>query len=488
MRPATDERRWLAGLTLLTVCSWGRWLATGSPKVDENYPSELAGTVLFIALLLGWGLLVLGWRGMLLRPPASPRRLAFTGLLVASAMLPMLSNDVFSVLAYGSVAARGHDVYTTTAWLAQSPWQSWIGERWGDKVCVYGPPTLLATMPAAMVGPNPWLALLLLRLVWIPPVALVMQLSFRWLPDRPKFHAMVWLNPLFVLEGPGQLHADLLGLTALVAALVLQLRGRVGAAWGSYGLAAVSKYSFLPAGLWGWLAGSGSTAQRLLRLPALAGIVALTGAVLYAPFWHGFATLTEPLRTLATMNPGGSIVEVAGHLVRIVRGGGVPPADLPVTQVLALDRAQNGATWAAVSLLLRLVTLAIAARVLWALLRKPRDPEAIALGTGVLLVAMVTLASHRFECWYLMVALPFFGLGTTPAWQRWWLAAVALSVAPTFIHVLPRSAALLAPWGALSTGAMVIMFLWSFRARYFAFDAPPAATAPAAPSPPPAGS
>src|ERR1700677_3927103 len=46
----------------------GRWAATGSLKVDESYPSSLAGTLLLGALAGGYGLLVLGWKGLLERP------------------------------------------------------------------------------------------------------------------------------------------------------------------------------------------------------------------------------------------------------------------------------------------------------------------------------------------------------------------------------------------------------------------------------------
>src|ERR1700722_315070 len=139
-----DERLWLLGILVLTACSWARWLATGSAKVDENYPSEGAGSLLFVGGVLGWGLLLFSWRGLLSRPVANPRRLAFTGLAVATLMLPLLSNDLFSLLTYGSLAARGRDVYTTAASLPESVWYSWVGQRWNDKVCVYGPTTLLA--------------------------------------------------------------------------------------------------------------------------------------------------------------------------------------------------------------------------------------------------------------------------------------------------------------------------------------------------------
>jgi hypothetical protein len=487
-RPFADRGvfSWLLGLILVTGCSWGRWVATGSIKVDENYPSQLPGTLLFLGLVMGWALLVLGWHRLLEQPPEDPRLIAYGGLLVALFMLPMLSNDVFSLMAYGSLAASGRDVYATPGSLPASEFYAFVGERWNQKVCVYGPTTLVAALPVALADHSPWLALLALRLTWLLPLVLVMEVSFRRLRHRPFFHAMVWLNPLFLVEGPGQLHADLLGMVAVVGGIVLALPGRARGrveGWALYTLALLGKYSFAFAGFWFWLIDARSGRQRLSRLFALACVVAGLGVLFYAPFWRGRATLTEPLRALAGMNPGGSITEVVGILVDLLRGGGVPHADAPISQTLDLDRATHGSTWLAVSLVLRLVTLGIAVRVLRAMLRGRYDEDRLALGTGTLVVALLTLASHRFQSWYLMAALPFFGLRCDPVWRRWWVAAVALSVGTELVQVLPRTSPLLPVTSVLTTGGIVVVFLMSFRERYLRFgdDARPPATEPAAP-------
>jgi hypothetical protein len=400
-----------------------------------------------------------------------PRRLAFLGLAVAAFMLPMLSNDLFSVLAYASVAAQGHDVYTTVSWLPHSVWYPWVGGRWAEKVCVYGPTSLVAALPSALAGGNPWVALVVLRLVWFVPLALVMEWSFRRLRDRPFFHAMVWLNPLWLVEGPGQLHTDLLGVIAVVAGIVLQKGGRAKAGWGLYGLAVLGKYTFAFTGVWFWLFGAKTLRQRLLRLPAIGAVVLVLAVLCFAPFWRGPATVTEPLHDLAGMNPGGSITEVVGILVDLLRGGPAPHADAPMTQALALDQATHATTWLVVSLVLRLLTLGVAARLLWAMLRRP-DEGTLALGTGALVVAVVTLASHRFQSWYLLAALPFFGLQCTAAWRRWWVAVVALAVSTELVHVLPRASLLLPVWSVVTNGGVVIVFLMSFRARYLTLGEP----------------
>ena len=88
------------------------------------------------------------------------------------------------------------------------------------------------------------------------------------------------------------------------------------------------------------------------------------------------------------------------------------------------------------------------------------------------MIAVFTLASPKFQSWYLLGALPFFGLSCPPAWRRWWVWAVGISVTPEFSLVLPHSALLFAPW-AVSTLATVVVFLLWFRARFWSL-APPA--------------
>jgi hypothetical protein len=108
-------------------------------------------------------------------------------------------------------------------------------------------------------------------------------------------------------------------------------------------------------------------------------------------------------------------------------------------------------------------------------------------------VALLTVASHRFQCWYLLAALPFFGLASTPVWRKWWIAVVTVSVPVDFACVLERSSPVYPVWGAITTGAQVIVFLAWFRSRYWqpaalAAASPRATTAPEAPSPQRAGS
>jgi hypothetical protein len=477
---ARNERAFLGGVAVLTACSWGRWLATGSLKVDESYPAPVAGTALFVALLAGWALLLAGFHGLLaealdegIAPGAHRprvRRLAFTGLAIASLMLPMVSNDVFQLFQWSSLAAHGRDVFTSSAAFAGSEWRGYVGGRWLGTLCHYGPLSLVSAMPSALASGNPWVALALVRASWLVPLVGVMHLSFRFLPSSRTFHTMVWLNPLWLLEGPGQLHCDLVGFTLVCAGVVLALRGRTVPALFLYALAVVSKYTFVLVGPWFLLFDPGSTRARpttaLARALAMAAAIGLCGAAFYAPFWLGTRTLTAPIGDILAEKPGGTLVEVVTDLALAARG--LSPDVLPDAGGALDERALLGAGYyvvAAVKLALKLVTLGVGARLLVVMLRKNR-PEGTALGTGALLILAATLGAPKFEPWYLLPALPFFGLSCTRTWRRWLTTAIALGVLPTFANVLPSASPIVPIWGVLSTGANVAWFLAMFRGRY----------------------
>ncbi|MGH7434414.1 MAG: hypothetical protein ACRENE_01935, partial [Polyangiaceae bacterium] len=350
-----------------------------------------------------------------------------------------------------------------------------------------------------------WLGLTVIRLLWLAPVVAAMELTFRHLADRPGFHAMVWLNPLWLVEGPGQMHADLLGLSALAAGVALHLAGKTNKSAALYALAFWSKYTVVLTGLWFWW--TGSKGGRLRRAAGMAAAVAVAGVVLYAPFWRGPRTLLEPMAALGRMNPGGTFVEVGAILVQLVVGGGsATPPDMPVQAALELDRATKHDSWVLLGVIARVVFVVA----VWGATRALReragegraegdrhgagDRDPVAAITGAITVALLTLYSPRFQCWYLPAALPFFGLSCPPAWRRWWVVAVAVCVPVDFACVLERSSPVYPVWGALTTGAQVVAFFAWFSSRYWrlqaqpAVAAPPAATAPAAPSSPPRGS
>jgi len=466
LRP--DSIRWLLGLTTLTLCSWARCLGTGSFKIDENYPSERFGTLLLVAMFIGWGLAVSGWAEMVARPPERPRRLAFVGLFVAAWMLPLLSNDIFSLFAHASLSSQGQDVYTSAHSFPSSPWFSWIGERWRNSPSPYGPVSLIAAWPSVLGGSNPWLAELFLKLGWLVPLGVLMEISFRVFSGRPLFHVLLWLNPLFLVEGPGQLHPDLVGVLLITAGLLMRGRARGLGGATAWSLATLSKWNFgftLP---WFWLSGTLTRAQRRRRGALLVLSLVVLGAAFYAPFWRGPATLVGPLHETGPASgwSRSPVVDCIDGAVRILRGDDRFHPDPLTTEAIGENLEVRAVVWQVAQTVMQLLALAAILALARGLMRG-YDEKGLAFATGALVVALVTLASPKFQSWYLMSALPFFGLSCPPAWRRWWVWAVAASVSTEFSLALPRAATVFPVVSAVTTIATATVFLGWFRARFW---------------------
>jgi hypothetical protein len=444
-------------------------LATGSPKVDENYPAELPGTIIIFGLLIGWGLAVSGWTAFLQQPLMRPRRLAYLGLLTVVPMVPMLSNDIYGLFAYAWVAAHRLDVYGSAQFLPASPWFLSIGERWREIPSPYGPIGLLvAAGPSLLGAKHPLLAALLLRLIFLVPFVVVMEVSFKVFRARPFFHAIVWLNPLVLVEGAGQLHLDLIGLLAITAGLLSQSTGR--REWGAVGWATASltKWNDLITAPWFWLAGTHTLWQRLKSAAILAAVLAAMSIAAFAPLVRSPVSLRQSFQALfaKTVVPGGTVVDVAGAVADALQGSRMDP-QLSEQERTTLRQEVRANAWRVAQILMMLAALVALAPSLMALTRSGEDEELVALAGGVLVVIVLTLASPKFQSWYLMSALPFFGLGCPSVWRRWWPWAIFFSVTEEFALVLPRTAVLFAPLVACSTAMMAAVCLWSFRDRFW---------------------
>ncbi len=251
----------------------------------------------------------------------------------------------------------------------------------------------------------------------------------------------------------------------------------------AWSLATVAKLNFGLAAPWFLLSGTRGWPDRVRRALVLALTLAATATILYTPFWRGPETVLGQLQGLRTNTfvPGGTLVDVVGTVAGGLAGSKVTP------RVELFDpRQQDVRTRAAQGRAAARDAHCPGGHHPARARPAPRDldEDRLALATGAFIVAMVTLASPKFQSWYLMTALPFFALCCPPEWRRWWVWAVATSVAPEFALVLPRSAFLFSPW-ALTTLASVVVFLLSFRARFWTL-APRAALIRPWPASPPA--
>ena len=326
----------LACAAFLVALSWGRLLASGQPSPDLEalrFPLDWLGAAGFVAAVL------LSARAHLQRvaqavgaaAAGETSREAFGLALLAGAMLPLLSSDLFSVLAYAELLSRpALDPFTLPPpGLAGSSFLPFLGPRWREAPCVYGPLQLFFWWPAAALAASLPAALAVAKLLAVAAavgtLALVRRECSRPDGPGPAAFAAVALSPVLWMEGAGQAHNDVVVGLLFAAWLVAARRSRILVACALLGAAVAAKLTAaLPAFMYlAHLAGRpGSFPARLARAAAGASALGLVVVLAYAPFWSGTETLSVPLAFLAERTPTNSLGEVAFVALRPFLGQG----------------------------------------------------------------------------------------------------------------------------------------------------------------------
>lgn len=201
---------------------------------------------LYLALL---GSALVAWIAILAGAAAvGPRVVAATigvALLAFCLAPPLLSQDVFSYIAYGRLGAEhGLNPYSATpAEIPEDPVLAFVG--WRDAVSAYGPAFTLLTYPLGLLGvPAALWALKLLSAAAVALcAALTATLAARRGIDPSRAAAFVALNPLVLVHVVGGAHNDALLAAGLVGGVLAIESGMAAAGGGALVLAAGVKVS-----------------------------------------------------------------------------------------------------------------------------------------------------------------------------------------------------------------------------------------------------
>ena len=412
----------LACAAFLVAWSWVRLLASGQPSPDLGalrFPLDWLGAAGFVAAVL------LAARAHLRRVAQAAAgaaaaletsREAFALALLAGAMLPLLSSDLFSVLAYAELLSKpAIDPFTLPPpGLDGSSFLPFLGPSWREAPCVYGPLQLFFWFPAAALAASLPAALAVAKLLAVAAVAGTLALVRRECsrPDGPgpAAFAAVALSPVLWIEGAGQAHNDVVVGLLFAAWLVAARRSRVLVACALLGAAVASKLTAaLPAFMYlAHLAGRpGSVPARLGRAAAGASALGLVVVLAYAPFWSGTETLRVPLAFLAERTPTNSLGEIVFVALRPFLGQGAATAVL-----------------ASLGTLLTGGLALLGAAVAW----RAKDVASLAGSMAAVSLLAVTLAAPVFHPWYLIPSIVLSVELRDPAWQAWLLRFGTLSV------------------------------------------------------------
>jgi hypothetical protein len=270
---------------------------------------------------------------------------------------------------------------------------------------------------------------------WLVPLVVIVEASLRIFRDRPAFHAVLWLNPLFLVEGFGQLHPDLLGALFATAGILLSRRSP-GLRAPRPGPSPPSKLNFNPHRSLVLVVGDGRLCATSPEGSA-ARDVPRRWPPWSTPHSGEAPTPPRPAARAHVEHDGAwrlPWVDVAGTMAGALRGN-----RRRRTRRSRSSTRQRRRAWG-----WRIAQLVMAPPGPGSdCPHRPSPPASgrrrLALATGAFVIAVVTLASPKFQSWYLLAALPFFGLSCPPAGAaggrgRWHVRHPEFSARPALIR------------------------------------------------------
>jgi hypothetical protein len=353
----------------------------------------LRGPWFFVCLLLAF----LAYLGLVALADRIPTRVLWSVVVGAAVLFllapPLLSQDVFSYIAYARLGARhGLDPYVAVpAAVPHDAVLPFVG--WREAVSAYGPLFTLGTYPLGLLGVPA--ALWLLKCVAAISVVGIAVIAARAAAvrgaDPARAAALIALNPVVLVDVIGGAHNDALTVLLVTAAVATLGRNEIAAGASVVGSAAL-KASALVAAPFALLAARG----RRKLLAAEIGALTIAGAVSYAAFG------ATPLNAVGVLGLDQSLTSrhsVPSTLARVADLGVAPvqvTLQLAYLALLAalLVRTARGvdwvrsAGWAAFGLLVATSWL-MPWYVLWVL------PFAAVAGDGPLSVAALGLCAFQ---------------------------------------------------------------------------------------------
>jgi hypothetical protein len=245
------------------------------------------------------------------------------------------------------------------------------------------------------------------------------------LQTRVRNLTFIVLNPVFLLQGVGQLHADLVAITFVLCGVYFLLTNKWQLAFVLVAFSVAAKMNYilaLPFFLVGLALQQHPSKQLYIKQAMGLILVLLSLAVIYFPFYTSIATFTAPFNFHFFQNPSKCIGEVlsygiyfapkifVGHnneLSHVVNASSGPSQQVQISFII-VRICQVFALCASAWLLIKFM------------LGERNLAQWFKVYTRALLLFLLYYL-HIFNPWYLMMVLPFIWADEDPAFMYWLL-------------------------------------------------------------------
>lgn len=461
----------------MVLISWYRAFIAGAIMVDTHGLHGLPEVLVFTSFILSLGVFSFAYYRLWANNEielAQIKTLAAILVCIFSCMLPMLSNDIFSYIVFGDAANKGADVYTNPQCTHFSTYFPYITNAWASSTCAYGTVILSMSMVAAWVAAGKIVLALIVYKAMVLSVALLFieaaaKVSVQMQSPVRSF-AFIVLNPVFLLQGVGQTHADLIAITFTLCAIYFLLGNKWPLAFVMVALAIATKMNYilvLPFFIVAlWL--QNQPRPSAIKISASGLLISIVSViVIYLPFYTSAATITTPFRFHFYQNPSKCIGEILSYVIYFAPQvlnthsnqlhNTVNAASGPATQVyIAEIIVKICQAFALMASLYILVKFMLGERTLKQWFR-------VYVRT---LLLFLLYYLHIFNPWYLMMFLPFMWVEDEPVFMYWLFALTCFISVQDIVCTVSRDSLVYVAVLVL-TFISVMLYLYKPRRMFF---------------------
>jgi hypothetical protein len=451
--------KWLCLYSFIVcISSWIHYFTTNSLKVDANSiePFSLRFFIFFV-IAFCWTKLCLALCEFfssenIVISNKTLRKNLYLCVAIQGLTLPLFSNDVFSVMGYSQAHTNGINIYT--AFDANlTDFAEYINPLYQKLNCKYGPLSILQTSVPFFqkeISIFQWLGLT--KLIYVIHGVFFLEVSLRLISViSSQYKYLLVLYPLWLVQGIGQFHNDIFGMSWIILGLLMMYKSRPLFSSVFFSLAVLSKITFgffalIPLLYW---AQSFKVNRTYILQFLVFFVISLTllGYLIYWPFQISVFDIISPIKALNTERPSSTFSDLGAYFLLLFN------SDFEENFSLTIPIFR----YVGISILL----------VLFFMYWRVRDRKDSYL--SFLLLSFTTIflfVFHRFLPWYLM-GVPFLFLFKHPQkyWFQWLIVITWISIFQDYAIMLDTGNLFGQILMAMSTVLTVLSFFFLMPKR-----------------------
>lgn len=374
-------------------------------------------------------------------------------VVLSFSTLPLFSNDFFSMLGYSEAAFKGFNIYENFDALTQTSFTDYINPLYYKLNCKYGPVNVLLLMIPFFLGIKSMFGLMLFcKFIFLIFTLVYLRFSFKLIEKSKVNYCWLILFPIWSMQGLGQFHNDIIGISMLLAGYFFLQERKLFLASVFISLAVLCKFTFiiflaLPFCYYLELEKK-LEFKHWAKLGVYFMICLLSlGYLFYSPLIDSFSQILTPIKAMNGERPSSTFADLGAYAL----------------MVFSDDFKSNYEKTIPIFKYLGMLIMLFSSFIYLKNFKKEGSHKFLLLS---IFTTLILVYSHRFLPWYLMTIPLFLDYKSKMTWIKWLFVISFFAMFQDFAIFLDTENTVGKIVMASSTIVTVLSYLYLIKSRF----------------------